>query len=283
MARSIQDIQQEIYQSKENESALNELNSTSKTAIWRLMIYIVSVAIWTLEKIFDLHKKEVDERLSELKPHTARWYRNKALVFQYGFDLLPDSDRFSPLTPEGGTYTEEQITSSKIITYSAVVESKNEGRLIVKIATEQGGELQPITDQQKNAFEAYLSEIKDAGVRLSVVNHPPDVLRLKMKIVYDPLVLDNNGQSILDATKPVENAIKEYLKNLPFDGELVLAHLVDALQQVKGVKVPHLILAESKNVKSNGEYGDFEVIEISQIPTAGYFAIENFDHISYVQ
>lgn len=247
------------------------------------MIYIVSVAIWTLEKIFDLHKKEVDERLSELKPHTARWYRNKALVFQYGFDLLPDSDRFSPLTPEGGTYTEEQITSSKIITYSAVVESKNEGRLIVKIATEQGGELQPITDQQKNAFEAYLSEIKDAGVRLSVVNHPPDVLRLKMKIVYDPLVLDNNGQSILDATKPVENAIKEYLKNLPFDGELVLAHLVDALQQVKGVKVPHLILAESKNVKSNGEYGDFEVIEISQIPTAGYFAIENFDHISYVQ
>ena len=64
MARSIQDIQQEIYQSKENEPALNELNSTSKTAIWRLMIYIVSVAIWTLEKIFDLHKKEVDEMLA---------------------------------------------------------------------------------------------------------------------------------------------------------------------------------------------------------------------------
>lgn len=86
MARSIQDIQQEIYQAKENEPALNELNSTSKTAIWRLMIYIVSVAIWSLEKLFDLHKKEVDERLSELKPHTARWYRNKALAFQYGFD-----------------------------------------------------------------------------------------------------------------------------------------------------------------------------------------------------
>ncbi|WP_172918363.1 nucleotidyltransferase [Capnocytophaga canis] len=278
MARSIQDIQEQIYQAKASEPALNELNSTSKTAIWRLMIYIVSVAIWTLEKLFDLHKKEVDEMLSELKPHTARWYRNKALAFQYGFDLLPDSDQF-----DNRGSSEDAIASSKIITYSAVVESKNEGRLIVKIATEQGGELQPITDQQKNAFETYLSEIKDAGVRLSVVNHPPDVLRLKMKIVYDPLVLDANGQSILDATKPVEDAIKTYLKNLPFDGELVLAHLVDALQQVKGVKVPHLILAESKNVKSNGEYGDFEVIEISQIPTAGYFAIENFEHISYVQ
>ncbi|ATA75217.1 nucleotidyltransferase [Capnocytophaga sp. H2931] len=278
MARSIQDIQEQIYQAKASEPALNELNSTSKTAIWRLMIYIVSVAIWTLEKLFDLHKKEVDEMLSELKPHTARWYRNKALAFQYGFDLLPDSDHF-----DNRGSSEDAIASSKIITYSAVVESKNEGRLIVKIATEQGGELQPISDEQKNAFETYLSEIKDAGVRLSVVNHPPDVLRLKMKIVYDPLVLDANGQSILDATKPVEDAIKTYLKNLPFDGELVLAHLVDALQQVKGVKVPHLILAESKNVKSNGEYGDFEVIEISQIPTAGYFAIENFEHISYVQ
>ncbi|WP_392419414.1 nucleotidyltransferase [Capnocytophaga canis] len=278
MARSIEDIQEQIYQAKASEPALNELNSTSKTAIWRLMIYIVSVAIWTLEKLFDLHKKEVDEMLSELKPHTARWYRNKALAFQYGFDLLPDSDHF-----DNRGSSEDTIASSKIITYSAVVESKNEGRLIVKIATEQGGELQPITDQQKNAFETYLSEIKDAGVRLSVVNHPPDVLRLKMKIVYDPLVLDANGQSILDATKPVEDAIKTYLKNLPFDGELVLAHLVDALQQVKGVKVPHLILAESKNVKSNGEYGDFEVIEISKIPTAGYFAIENFDFITYVQ
>ena len=94
MARSIQEIQTEIYQSKENEPALNGLNSTSKTAIWRLLIYIASVAIWTLEKIFDQHKKEVDERLSELKPHTARWYRNKALAFQYGFDLKEDSDIF---------------------------------------------------------------------------------------------------------------------------------------------------------------------------------------------
>ena len=277
MSRTIQEIQTLILQAKAQEPALNELNSTSKVAIWRLWVYIIAVAIWSLEKLFDQHRADIDKRLAELKPHTARWYRSKALAFQYGFDLLPDSDTFN-----NQGHTEEAIEASKIVKYSAVIESKNEGRLIVKIAGEQGDTLQPITDAQKQAFEAYLQEIKDAGVRLSVVNYQPDVLHLQMKIIYDPLVLDSNGQSILHATKPVEETIKSYLKRLPFNGELVLAHLIDALQQAEGVKIPHLVLAQSKNITIGGGYGAFETIEISKIPTAGYFTIDNFNDITYV-
>lgn len=277
MARTIQEIQTFILQAKAQEPALNELNSISKVAIWRLWVYIIAVAIWSLEKLFDQHRADIDKRLAELKPHTARWYRSKALAFQYGFDLLPDSDKFN-----NQGHTEEAIEASKIVKYSAVIESKNEGRLIVKIAGEQGEQLQPITDAQKQAFEAYLQEIKDAGVRLSVVNYQPDVLHLQMKIVYDPLVLDSNGQSIIHATRPVEETIKSYLKRLPFNGELVLAHLIDALQQAEGVKIPHLVLAQSKNITSSGGYGAFETIEISKIPTAGYFTIDNFNDITYV-
>ena len=277
MARSIQEIQNLIYQAKAQEPVLESLNSTSKVAIWRLWVYIIAVAIWSLEKLFDQHRADIDKRLAELKPHTARWYRSKALAFQYGFDLLPDSDTFN-----NQGHTEEAIEASKIVKYSAVIESKNEGRLIVKIAGEQGEQLQPITEPQKQAFEAYLQEIKDAGVRLSVVNYQPDVLHLQMKIVYDPLVLDSNGQSIIHATHPVETAIKSYLKRLPFNGELVLAHLIDALQQAEGVKIPHLVLAQSKNITSGGDYGAFETIEISKIPTAGYFSIDNFNDITYV-
>ena len=277
MARTIQEIQNLILQAKAQESALESLNSTSKVAIWRLWVYIIAVAIWSLEKLFDQHRADIDKRLAELKPHTARWYRSKALAFQYGFDLLPDSDK---VNNQG--HTEKAIEASKIVKYSAVIESKNEGRLIVKIAGEQGEQLQPITDAQKQAFEAYLQEIKDAGVRLSVVNYQPDILHLQMKIVYDPLVLDSNGQSIIHATKPVEKAIKDYLKRLPFNGELVLAHLIGALQQAEGVKIPHLVLAQSKNITSSGEYGAFETIEINKIPTAGYFTIDNFNDITYV-
>ncbi|WPC10731.1 hypothetical protein LEQ05_12815 [Riemerella anatipestifer] len=147
MARSIEEIQDEILTAKANEPALQELNSSSKTSIWRLWVYITAFAIWVLEKLFDAHKAEVFEALRQLKPHTARWYRNKALAFQYGFDLLTDSDQFN-----NTGQTPEQIEESKIIKYSAVTEAKTESRLIVKIATEQGGELQPINAEQKRVL-----------------------------------------------------------------------------------------------------------------------------------
>lgn len=278
MARTIQDIQQEILRAKETEPHLSDLNSTSKVAIWRLWIYIMAFAIHTLERVFDQHRKEVSEALSELKPHTARWYRNKALAFQYGFDLLENSDKF-----DNTGYTEDEINNSKIVKYSAVTESETESRLIVKIATEQGGELQPISQGQKASFEAYMNEIKDAGVKITTINYLPDILKLKMKIYRDPLVLDENGMSIRTGEKPVEKAIKEYLKQLPFNGELVLAHLVDTLQKVEGVRIPHIILAESKWIDASvNNYGSFQPIEVKTIPVSGYFKIENFDNISYV-
>lgn len=265
MARSIQDIQEQIYQAKANEPALNELNSTSKTAIWRLLIYIVSVAIWTLEKIFDLHKKEVDERLSQLKPHTARWYRNKALAFRYGVDLLPDSDQYPPPPSEGD--------GGRIIKYSAVVE-KETGQLIVKIATEQGGKLQPISQTQQRAFEAYIAEIKDAGVRVTVTNYLPDRLILNLDVYYDPLVLGADGVHHNNGNKPVEDAINQYMKELPFNGEMVLAHLIDKLQQVEGVKIPHLLEAKSAWIDPNsGGYGTAQPISVSVIPESGYFEV----------
>lgn len=278
MSRSITEIQTEILKAKQSEPALDSLNSSSKVAIWRLWTYITAFVIYTLELIFDEHKKEVHLALSELKPHTARWYRNKALAFQYGFDLIEDSDKF-----DNKGRTEDEISNSKIVKYSAVTESEAESRLIVKIATEEGGELQPINQGQKTAFDVYINEIKDAGVRISVINYLPDILKLQMKIYRDPLVLNENGQSIITGEKPVEKAIGEYLKNLPFNGELVLAHLVDALQKVEGVKIPHIVLVESKwiDAGTNG-YGDFQPIEVKTIPVSGYFKIEDFNGISYV-
>ena len=239
---------------------------------------IFAIILFLFEKIFDEHKKEVSEALSEQKPHTARWYRNKALAFQYGFDLRSETDLF-----DNTGKSKEEIENSKIVKYSAVTESETESRLIVKIATEQGGELQPISQGQKASFEAYMNEIKDAGVKITMINYLPDILKLQMKIYRDPLVLNENGMSIRTGEKPVEKAIKEYFKKLPFNGELVLAHLVDALQQVEGVKIPHIILAESKWIDAGvNDYGNYQPIEVKTIPISGYFKIENFNGIEYV-
>ncbi len=269
MARTITEIQQEILEAKANDTALSELNSTSKSAIWRLLIYIVAFAIWTLEKLFGLHSKEVDAKLEQLKPHTARWYRNKALAFQYGFDLLADTDKF-----DNNGKTPEQIQASKIVKYSAVTESEDESRLIVKIATEQDGKLTPVTTEQQAAFEAYLFEVKDAGVRTTVINYLPDRLKLNIRIVRDMLVLDANGMDITTAKYPVNEAIEEFMKELPFNGELSLQSLVDKIQAVKGVKDLALDLAQTSWIDAAiNDYGDWENIDISKIPVSGYFAV----------
>lgn len=234
-----------------------------------ILFYIVAFCVWTLEKLFDLHATQVSKELAQLKPHTARWYRNKALAFLFGYDLKTDSDEFD--TEDA---TDEQIAAAKIVKYAAVVESGDESRLIVKIATEQGNKLAPVSDEQLTAFKAYLAEIKDAGVRTTVINYLPDRLKLNLRIVRDVLVLDANGMDRTTATYPVNDAIQAFMKELPFNGELSLQSLVDKIQEVKGVKDLKLDSAQTSWIDANsGDYGDFEGIDISHIPASGYFAV----------
>src|SRR5690606_3533510 len=113
---------------------------------------------------------------------------------------------------------------------SAVVEAKDDSRIIVKIATEINSKLQPITNTEKEAFDTYINEIKDAGVNISVINYLPDLLRLNIRIFRDPLVLDENGVHRLTGKLPVEDALQEFMKELPFNGELIKQNLANKLE-----------------------------------------------------
>lgn len=279
MARKIEEIYQSLVDYKATKSELDGLNSTSKTSVWRLFLYIVAYSGWILETLFDELKAEILTILDLLMPHTKRWYRRKALMFQYGFALRPDTDVF-----DNTGKTVEQIEASKIIKYSAVTEAVNESRLIIKIATEVNGKLAPIQAGEKASFDAYVAEYKDAGVRVTIINYLPDILQLRLKIFYDPLLLTATGNSILNPSiKPVNEALKAFMYELPFDGELILASLIDKLQLTQGVKIPHLINAATKWIDSNGiTYGNFENIAVTKIPVSGYFEIEDFLNIEYV-
>ncbi|UGU15222.1 nucleotidyltransferase [Sinomicrobium kalidii] len=279
MARSIGNIQDEIITAVQDRQELREhLTSDSKLSIWRLWVYIVAFAIWTLEKLFDLHREEVDRELELLKPHTARWYREKALAFQYGYQLIPDSDRY-----DNSELTDEELEASRIIKYAAVVEAISESRLIVKIATRQGDVLQPITPTQKEAFDTYVNAVKDAGVNITVINYLPDQLRLSIRIFRDPLLLDANGTHRVTGRRPVEDALQEYMKELPFNGELVIQELANKLENAEGVKIVQADRVETRWIDvDSGTYGAWEPIDVRAFPQSGYFEIENFNGISYV-
>jgi hypothetical protein len=273
MARSINEIQAQILNEIASNENLQDLNSTSKVSIYRLITFIIAFAIWTLETLFDIHKDQIDKALNEQKAGRPNDYKNAALNFQYGFPLLPDSADF-----DNTGYTPEEIEGSKIIKYCSVKESSQSARLIIKIAGESGSNLQAITLPQENAFKAYMEDWKWAGVKLSIVNFPADELKITMVVYRNPLVIDANGQSILDGDRPVELRINQYLKQLDFNGELVINDLIERLRELPGVDNVNIL---SMNSKAYNEI-DFTNISVSKIPEAGYFKITDFTTITYV-
>lgn len=278
MARSQQSIQQEILDRIKEDERLKDLTSTSKTAIYRLMAYVVSYAIWLLEKLFDTHKEEVTNALYEQKSGSLRWYRQKALDFQYGFELLPGTDRFND---EGATA--QEIAQSKIVKYAAVTESESESRLIIKIAGEKQDKLTPLDSSQTRRFKAYIKQIRYAGTPVSVISFLPDRLYLTLDLYRDPLVMDEKGVIIRTGKKPVEAAIGRFLKELPFNGELIIQNLVDCLQQLKGVRIVNVLKVERSWIEGVAEaYGAKHPVEVSALAKSGYFQLADFEGINYV-
>lgn len=272
MARSITEIQKEMIDLLQADAVLSTVaTNTSKTALWRLWIRIVATCAWTVEKLMDNFKQEVNETVELLKPHTLRWYAAKAEAFQFGRALAVDSDLF-----DNTNVPDEDVETEKIVKYAAVIEV--DGHLLVKVAKEEGSDLKPLNEAEKAAFKAYMNEIKDAGVPLQIESNEADALQLHLKIYYDPLVLSANGsRNDGRESTPVKKAVNLFLKNLPFNGTFVLAYLVDALQKVEGIVVPHIVRCEVK-------YGtrQWENVEVKYIPDSGYLRVADGDlTISY--
>lgn len=246
----------------------------STVSLENIIFTIVATSMWIMQGLFNQHQTETSNTISELKPHTARWYRNKALAFQYGFDLYEDSDKFN-----NENYSLEEIEKSKVVRYSAVTESQNESRLIIKIAGEISGELMPISESQKESFTAYMDEIKDAGVPITIINYLPDLLYLNITIKRDPLVLDAQGYAIVPINgdiKPIDTAISQFLRKLPFNGELIIDDLESFIKQVKGVlDICIDNAASSWFVPNVNDYGQAQGIYMSKIPESGYFTTKD--------
>lgn len=250
----------------------------SMASFENFLFEVLAFALFVHEQLFKKHRNDIDEQLYNQKSGRLPWYRFMALQFQSGFSLLPDSDKF-----DNTNATPEEIENSKIVQYAAVNETDDESRVIIKIAAEDSGELMPINETELEAFEFYVSEFKWAGVPTTVVNLPPDKLFLQIEVYRDPLVLDTNGVSISNGNIPVEDAIEEYMKELPFNGQFVIADFVDKLQEVEGVEIPHIVGISSSYIEAESEgYGEPVFFDVRRIPQSGYFKVSSFENINYV-
>ncbi|MBE9468966.1 MAG: hypothetical protein IMY72_11705 [Bacteroidetes bacterium] len=260
MARTVTEIQQEIMDAIAADPVLNvKLYSTSKISIYRLFSFVIAAALWMHETLFDEHKSEVNEILATKKTHNLLWYADKAKEFEHGNALVPDADYYEPIDED-----------AQIIAHAAVDEIN--GILFMKVAKDDGDELAPLSTANPDEitpFEEYIKTVKDAGVKINIVSDVGDDLRLNMDIWYNPLVIDEDGKLLTDSSQePAKDTIKNFIKNIPFDGEFIPASLVDALQATDGIDIPVV-----KSCESRFAANDYSIVDGKVVPNAGYLVI----------
>lgn len=263
MARTIAQIKKELTEAFMTDSVLASkygftegaaFEATfSKVSIENLLLYIIATAIWTLEKIMDTHRSEVEEYIAAMKPHSLRWYVEKAKAFHYGEPLIAGTDKYELADDAEGVVMP--------VVFAACTESN--ATLYLKVAKDGPA---PLSADEKSAFEAYMREIKDAGVRIDVTSKEGDYLIVNMTVLYNPLLITATGESKADGSKVVEDAIYSYIENLPFNGEFRKNEMVDALQNTAGV-----VMVELGSVYHGETSEDVKEVVAYCQPVSGYF------------
>lgn len=245
MARTIADIKKEItdafmaddvVRSRYGFAAESSFSDVfSSVSIENLIFYIHAVRTWVLETLFDEHLAEVNDIASRKRAHTLQWYREKALAFQYGYDL---SDTTAAYDNTG--LTEEEVASSMIVKKcSTQTTSAVRPTIMVKVAKDDD----PLTSTELTAFKAYMEKVADAGLRVVCISEEPDTLKLQMHVIYDPIVMDGDGVKYVGGKNAVEEAVKAHLANLPFNGVFYPRQLEKDLMAIDGIRSAHIINA----------------------------------------
>ena len=161
----------------------SDLTSNSTVAIWRLWLWIVSVGSHTVELLIDKHRSEIETFVANKEWGTLAFLRQKALDFQFG-----DS-----LTWNGSQFVYPTITpANKIIERAAVVVSGQQVQF--KVAKLSGAGLpEKLTVGEIASFTSYIDGLVYAGTQYAVISDDPDDVKLDLEIVFDPLVLANDG------------------------------------------------------------------------------------------
>lgn len=236
----------------------------SPVSIENVLFYVFAVALWTLEKLFDAHTEEVDDRIEQLEPHTLRWYVNKAKAFMFGYRLVTDTDYYDTTG-----MSETDIDAARVVKYAVATESNTV--VYLKVAGEKEGSPCLLTDSQFSALNSYINEIKDAGVSVQIRNEEADDMKMKIVVYYDPTLLSAEGVSLIDGSKPVEDAVRSTITSLPFDGVLRKSDLLAAITAVRGVEVADIT---SLTVKPHSSSSWTPVIGYNR-PYSGYYKIND--------
>lgn len=245
MARTKEQIEQEIMQAKSSYVELSGLNSVSQTAIWRFWVKLTAFVHHTLERLFDAFSQEIDNRIAQNRVGTTAWYVQKARAFQLG-DTLNDAGEYDVINE-----------SSRIITRCSAREVA--GAVSIKIAKSEPP-LQ-LSSSELQSFTQYINKVKLAGVAINVINLPAEPVIVNITILYTLI-----GEE--DARNAVKQAIQEYIYGLSFDGEFVVNDMIAICRSKKGIVD---VLVNSVDINNNTVSGG------RYVAVSGYYSFDADD------
>lgn len=198
----------------------------SSVSIENILFFIVAACCHVMEVIFDQFRKDVEEKIETAVVATVPWYHKMALAFQYGDSLV--------LNEKTMAYVYETVDESKqLVKYAAVRDKGTSVQILV--SGDQGGSPVALSNDVLTVFKEYMNRVKVAGVILNIDSRESDEVQVCAIITIDTLVLNEDGTTRSGGDKPVEDAIKGYLKSIVYGGTLNKTKLVDAIQCAEGV------------------------------------------------
>lgn len=236
MARSTSEIKKSMTDAFLGNETLRSMYGLGADATWsgsfsavsleNILIFIVAGCIRAFELIMDQYKVDVERKIEDAIVASVPWYHKKALEYQHGDGLVVDEDTYA--------YGYASVDESKrVIKYAAVRDKGTSVQIIV--SGDDDGMPVALSDDVLTPFSYYMNRIKVAGVVLACHSYASDILKLKAMVRIDPLVIDEDGYSVANGSRPVEDAIKEHLKSILYGGIFNTTKLIDAIQAVDGV------------------------------------------------
>lgn len=265
MARTITIIYDSLIAEKQAQSALNslsgegtgsyaaqlisDLNSGSKVALWRLLLWLVAFAAWTIENLMDNFKVEITTLAQESIAGNSAWLVAQAQLFEYGNTTLSvSSDRKAVYATSN--------TANQIIKFAAV--GRENGIAVLKVAKADKASL---SSPELLAFTAYIDRIRFAGTRISVVSRAANYLNVGGVVYYSGLANLSEVQSNVSA------AITAALNNIAFNTEVDFAKLTDAVQAVDGISTLRLRFY----------LGSAELTDPTWLPSSGFALLDSLE------
>jgi hypothetical protein len=229
MARSVKEVFDSLITIKNADTNLDELNSTSATALWSLFLFVVAAGISFFEQIQDLFYQDLIYQKSTTSVYTPQWWVDKMINF-YQFNTSNPLVGIVQVNDNFNIFYEQVEPLARIVAFCSATQANGSRQVTIKVAKDDGnGNPEVLTNDEIVSAAAFVTATKAAGLLISTVSFPADQLFFDMDIYFD-------GQYVESTTKDnVNNAIINYLKGLSFDGSVRLISAIDAIQQVEGV------------------------------------------------